>query len=76
MTQEKANKHLDEEVWLERVDLLCGAHAKPMETLPEGTTSETRLLLALMPPIVQDRDTEKPEWKFNDGLFAKPRDTN
>ena len=61
---------------LEREDLLSGAHAKPIETLPEGRTSETRLFSEVMPPIVQDRYTVKPEWEFNDGLFGKAREKN
>jgi len=76
VTRAKAKKQLDEEVQLEREDLLSGAHAKPMETLPEGRTSETRLLSEVMPPIVQDRDTVKPEWEFDDGLFSEAREKN
>jgi len=66
-------KQLDEEVQLEREDLLSGAHTKPMETLPEGSTSETRLSSEVMPLIVQDQDAVKPEWEFDNKLFVKTR---
>jgi len=69
-------KAKDKDVQLEREDLLPGAHAKPMDTLPEGSTSETRLLSEVMPLIVQDRGAAKPEWEFDDGLFVKTREKN
>ena len=76
VTRAKAKKQLYIEVQLEREDLLSGAHAKPMETLSEGSTSETRLLSEVIPPIVQDRDAVKPEWEFDNGLFVETREKN
>jgi len=75
VTQAKAKEQLDEEVQLEREDLVSVAHAKPMETLPEGRTSETRLLSEVMPLIIQDRDAVKPEWEFDGGLFGRKIDS-
>jgi len=70
VTRAKAKKQLAEEVQVEREDLLSGAHAKPMEILPEGSTSGTRLLSEVMPPIVQDQGSVKPEWELDDSLFV------
>ena len=64
------------EIQLEREDLLSGANPKPMETLPEGSTIETRMIPEEIPLIVQDQDTVRPEWEFDDELFVGGRKKN
>ena len=76
VTRAEAKKQLDVEIQLEREDLLSGANPKPMETLPEGSTIETRMIPEEIPPIVQDQDTVRPEWEFDDELFVGGRKKN